>query len=326
MLSLFYLFTMKRLFTLICVLMAFNALGQQQILVSQYMLNQYLINPAVAGTSDFFEASVGYRLQWAGLEGAPRTFYVTFQGPLGKAPEHYNWRSKKKYHHGVGASVMVDQTGLLSRTMAYLTYAYNMPINKKIRWSNGLNLGFQQHRIVGSKVIMDGFDVALPGVDINKIIPDVSVGSWLYSKDFYVGLAANQIMRNRLDYSVNRLDEIGRLKYHYFLTGGLRIPFYYNEMEWIPSVMLRYVHPAPMSFDLNSKIRYKKMYWVGVSYRHRDAVAALVGLTLFESLNIGYSYDLSISGLSSYHNNSHEFVLSYNIARKYDVLSPNRFW
>lgn len=303
-----------------------KSIGQQKILVSQYMLNQYLVNPAVAGTADFFEAATGYRLQWVGLEGAPRTFYLTAHGPLGKAPSHYNWKGKKKSHHGIGVYFAVDKTGLLSRTLAYGTYAYNLPLNKKIRWSNGLNIGFQQHRINGSEVVMDGYDPSLPGTEINKIVPDVSVGSWLYSEDFYAGLAINQILRNRLDYSVNNLSDIGRLKYHYFATAGVRIPFYYDEMDWIPSVMLRYVNPAPVSIDINSKVRYKKMYWLGVSYRHKDAVAGLVGMTLFKSLHIGYSYDFSISDLAKYHNNSHEFVVGYSFQRSYDVWSPQRFW
>jgi type IX secretion system PorP/SprF family membrane protein len=317
---------MKKILTIALLLGVYSALAQQKILVSQYMLNQYLVNPAVAGTEDFFELTSGYRMQWAGLEGAPRTFYLTAHGPLGKAPAHYNYKKKKKFHHGIGVYVAADKTGLLSRTLGYVTYAYNMPLTKKIRWSNGLNLGFQQHRIDGSKVIMDSYDASLPGTDINKLVPDVSLGSWLYSQDFYVGLAINQVLRNRLDYAVNEIQEIGRLNYHYFLTGGIRVPFYYDELEWVPSAMIRYVQPAPVSFDINNKVTYKKLVWAGISYRYQDAVAALVGVTLFKSLSIGYSYDLSVSKLAPYHNNSHEFVVGYSVQRNHNVWSPSMFW
>jgi type IX secretion system PorP/SprF family membrane protein len=321
---------MKRAAIFIMFLMCatgFRAVAQQKIMVSQYMLNQYLVNPAVGGTADFMEAAAGYRAQWVGLEGAPRTFYLTFHLPVGKAPGHYNWKSKKKFHHGLGAYVAVDRTGLLSRTQVYASYAYNMPLSKKFRWSNGLFLGFQQHRIEGDKVRMDGFDASLPGTDINKLFPDLSLGSWLYSKDMYFGLAANQILRNRLEYSVNKVsEEVGRLKYHYYATAGYRFPFYHNELEWIPSIMIRYVHPAPPSFDINNKLKYRKNYWAGVSYRHNDAIALLAGVTLIKSIHIGYSYDLSISKLSPYHANSHEIMLGYSLTRNYDVWSPQMFW
>lgn len=320
---------MKKITLIISVvLVSLSSFAQQKIMVSQYMLNQYLINPAVGGTAEFLEANAGYRLQWVGLDGAPQTFYMTVHAPIGKAPGHYNWRSKKKYHHGIGGYLAVDKQGLLSRTLVYGSYAYNMPLSKRIRWSNGLFLGFQQHRIDGNGVITDGqHDASLPEMSINKIIPDLSIGSWLYSEEFYVGLAANQILRNRLEYSVNHVtDDIGRLNYHYFLTAGGRIPFYHNEMEWIPSILIRYVNPAPVSFDLNSKIRYKKMYWAGVSYRHKDAIAILAGITIAKSFHIGYSYDISISKLAKYHSNSHEIVLGYSLARDFDVWSPQMFW
>lgn len=296
-------------------------------MLSQYMLNQYVLNPAVGGTGDFVEAYTGYRMQWVGLEGAPRTFYLTIQGPVGKAPAQYNWKTKKKYFHGLGAYFAVDKTGLLSRTLAYGSYAYNMPLTRKLRLSTGIFLGFQQYRIDGASVRVDGYDPSLPGIDINKIIPDVSLGSWLYHPDYYVGLSINQILGSRLDYSINKLAESpGRLKFHYFLTAGYKFPFYYNEMEWIPSFLARWVNPAPLSVDINSKIRYKKTYWVGVSYRHKDAVAVMVGAVFLKSIHVGYSYDLSISPLSKYQSNSHEIVLGYTFSRHYDVWSPSRFW
>lgn len=320
---------MKKIVTLVALtLVGLKGFSQQRILVSQYMLNQYLLNPAVGGTGEFIEAYAGYRLQWVGLEGAPRTFYLTAHAPVGKAASNYNWRTKKSYFHGIGGYLVVDKTGLVSRTQAYLSYAYNMRVTKKIRWSTGAFLGFQQYRIDGTGVVMDGrYDPALPGVDMNKLFPDLSLGTWLYSPDFYVGASVNQIFRNRLDFSVNKItNDIGRLNYHYYLTGGYRIPFYYNLMEWIPSVMIRYVKPAPVSFDLNSKFRYKKMYWAGVSYRHEDAIAVLAGITLAKSILLGYSYDISISKLAPYHANSHEIVVGYSPKKREGVLSPNMFW
>lgn len=320
---------MFRIFIVVLVVfIGSSALAQQKLQMSQYMLNQYILNPAVGGTSDFFEANAGYRLQWAGLEGAPRTFYVSLQGPIAKAPEHYNYRKKKQYHHGLGFYAASDKTGLLSRTMVYGSYAYNMPITKKIRLSTGLFLGFQQHRIEGSKVIMDGYDPSLPASDINVMVPDVSLGSWLYSKEFYVGISANQMLRNRIDYRVNNpgAADIGRLKYHYFLTGGVKVPFAHNEWEWIPSLLVKAVSPAPLSVDLNSKFRYKKMYWAGMSYRTERAVALLVGLTVAKQFHFGYSYDFSFSDLADYHANSHEIVLGYSIRRNWDVWSPTMFW
>lgn len=319
---------MKRLPIIFFVLISFHVFAQQQIQVSQYMLNQYVVNPAVGGTAEFVEAAAGYRAQWIGLEGSPRTFYMSVHSPIKKAPKHVNWKGKKNYFHGIGAYVNVDQIGLLSRTSVYGSYAYNMGINKKIRWSTGMFLGFQQHRIDGSGIVMKGFDNALPDYDINKMMPDVTLGTWLYSADWYAGISSTQILRNRLDYSVDNPNsgEIGRLKSHFFITAGTRIPFYHKEFEWIPSIMVKKVHPAPFSIDLNSKFKYKKMYWAGVSYRSNDALVFLLGITVAKSLHIGYSFDAPITDLRKYQGTSHEFVIGYSFLRNYDVWSPQMFW
>lgn len=316
------------IYSIFAFLITVGSQAQQQIQISQYMLNQYIVNPAVGGTGEFIEATAGYRMQWTGLDGAPRTFYMSVHSPIKKAPKHYNWKNKKNYFHGLGAYVNVDQTGLLSRTSVYASYAYNMAITKKIRFSSGAFMGFQQHKIDGSKIVMKGQDVALPGSDINQLVPDISLGGWLYSDDFYVGLSSTQILRNRLDYSINNpgSGDIGRLKSHYFFTAGTKIPFYHKEMEWIPSIMVKKVSPAPYVVDINSKFKYKKMYWVGFSYRHNDAVVILLGMTLAKSLHLGYSFDASTSHLRTYQGNTHEITIGYSFLRNYDVWSPQMFW
>jgi type IX secretion system PorP/SprF family membrane protein len=294
-----------------------NLLAQQEAQTSQYMLNQYIFNPAVGGTSENIEAAAGYRAQWIGLEGAPQTFYATVHGALGNKPA--GKKKKKTYFHGVGAYFSVDKTGLLSRTLAYFSYAYNMSLTKKIRLSTGLFAGIQQQRIDGSKVVMNGSDNSLPPTNITQIMPDVSLGTWLYSEDFYAGVSINQILKNRLDYSINNpgAQEVGSLQYHFFITGGYRFAFGSDEaFEWIPSAMVRIVSPAPVSFDINNKIRYKKMCWAGVSYRHQDAIAFLAGFTVAKSLHIGYSYDVSTSGLAAYNNNTHEILVGYSFGNK----------
>jgi hypothetical protein len=59
--------------------------AQQRPYYTQYVLNNYIINPAVAGIENYWDMKVSHRHQWVGLEGAPITTYVTIQGPLTKS-------------------------------------------------------------------------------------------------------------------------------------------------------------------------------------------------------------------------------------------------
>ncbi|MBL0343396.1 MAG: PorP/SprF family type IX secretion system membrane protein [Bacteroidetes bacterium] len=49
---------------------------------TQYMFNEMFINPAYAGSREQISATMVYRNQWVGLEGAPKTQTASIHGPL----------------------------------------------------------------------------------------------------------------------------------------------------------------------------------------------------------------------------------------------------
>ena len=50
-------------FTLLALWVAAGASAQQRAQYSQYMLNPFVLNPAVAGLEDFIDVRMGYRAQ-----------------------------------------------------------------------------------------------------------------------------------------------------------------------------------------------------------------------------------------------------------------------
>src|SRR5438128_4347832 len=59
--------------------------AQQRPYYTQYILNNYIINPAIAGIENYWDVKISHRHQWVGLDGAPVTTYFTIQGPLTKS-------------------------------------------------------------------------------------------------------------------------------------------------------------------------------------------------------------------------------------------------
>ncbi len=49
------------------------------------MLNQYILNPALAGIENYTDIKVSHRHQWVGINDAPVTTYLTAHMPLGKS-------------------------------------------------------------------------------------------------------------------------------------------------------------------------------------------------------------------------------------------------
>ncbi|HEX4850124.1 MAG TPA: type IX secretion system membrane protein PorP/SprF, partial [Puia sp.] len=44
--------------------------AQQQPYYTQYILNNFILNPALAGIENYWDCKVSYRNQWVGLNGA----------------------------------------------------------------------------------------------------------------------------------------------------------------------------------------------------------------------------------------------------------------
>ena len=107
---------MKKIALTIFTLVSFVCLAQQEQQYSQYMLNQFALNPAIAGTEDFIDVIIGARKQWAGFESSPTTSFVTAHMTLGKEDHQFHHNNEHKSWHGVGVQGFVDHTRPISRT------------------------------------------------------------------------------------------------------------------------------------------------------------------------------------------------------------------
>ncbi len=311
-----------------------SVFAQQRPQFSQYMMNQFVLNPAVAGTEDFLNIRAGYRNQWAGMEGAPKTFYLTANAPIGK-PMHTPLGDSKIAHHnwhGVGANVYSDATGAIRKSGALMAYSYNMALVKHVRVSFGAFFGFQQFSLDGKNFrLTDEQDNLLNG---NKSImkPDATLGIWVYNKNFYYGLSVQQLFSSPigfsgLDETTSNTKDPGRLNNHVFTTAGVNLPIA-SDYDFIPSVMVKFVNPAPVSVDLNGKINYKKgQIWVGASYRSFNSVVAMAGVTLMGGqLPISYSYDFTHNALMPFNTGTHEIVVGFRWPPDPKVPCPSTFW
>jgi len=88
-------------------LMIFQMQAQQNVMVSQYMFNGLLLNPAYAGSHDYFSSTLMYRNQWVRVDGAPITSILAVDGPL------------KNRNVGLGLIIMNDKIGATDQTDIY---------------------------------------------------------------------------------------------------------------------------------------------------------------------------------------------------------------
>ncbi len=272
--------------------------GQQLPQYTQYMFNDFLINPAIAGVHDFYQIRTNHRFQWVGLVDPPLTNSIAFYGP------HAN------LDMGYGGYVYNDVTGPTSRTGITGSYAYNIAISGDIRLSMGISASMMQFRIDGTQLNpKDVSDAALLQMVSTSYMPDAGIGAYLYADEFYVGLSAAQLLNNNIKIFDNK-NGLNRLKTHINLIGAYRFQV---DQDWVlePSVMIKGTAPKELSFDLTARTEWKKMVWGAVSYRYHEAIGILVGYSYEEVFSFGYAYDIGISALRKYNTGTHEIMIGY---------------
>ena len=340
---------MKRMvLSLLGAVLFMQGMAQQKPHYTQYILNQYIINPALTGIENYVDVKLSHRQQWVGLQDAPVTTYVTIHGALnkqdyrttatsfqvpGENPRGTNYWEQYEAaspHHGLGLQVINDRTGPLNNFSAYATYAYHLGISARTSLAAGFGLGIRKIGLNTSRLDFGSVSPVDPVIsssgELNSIKPDLNAGLYLYSSDYFIGLSAQQIIPQTISFSNNTVvKEEGRTVPHLFATAGYRF-LVGEQFNLIPSVMVKYTQPVPVQVEVNAKLQYLDRAWIGASYRQNDGLAAMVGLNIGNAVNVGYSYDYTTSRLNTVSKGTHEIVLGFLLGNKYDDSCPRNVW
>lgn len=342
---------MSRVITLVLMLVfAARSYAQQQPHYTQYVLNTFIINPAVAGIENYWDVKASHRHQWAGLNGGPVTTYLTVHGPLRKtdfpsasatgfSPDGANPRGKAYWetytappsHAGAGFTLLNDKTGPLNRFSASVAYAHHIGIAPGTSLSAGISAGVQRISLDAAALqFQDPSDPAIASsTTLNKWRPDMNVGLYLYSAQYFAGISAQNIIPAELGFDDGKVkgDSLyrGKLVPHLFATAGYRL-WVNEDVSVLPSVMIKYITALPVSVDLNAKLQYRDVLWVGASYRHKDGIAAMLGINVNATFNISYAYDYTTSSLNTVSRGTHEIMVGFLIGNRYADLCPRNIW
>jgi len=287
----------KTIIILLFVICGSTVFAQQLPHFSQYYLNDFLINPAIAGTRDYFEGKSGHRYQWEGITDAPRTYTISVNGPL-KAP-----------NMGVGGYLFTDIVGPTRRTGFSLAYSYHLQLNESMKLAFGISGGIMQFMIDGSKITLRDKDDDIITNNVQSVlIPDAGFGLYLYHKKFYFGFSAPQLLNNKVEFFELGENPQGRLPGHYFLNAGYKFQVS-DDFMIEPSAFVKYVTPAPVQAEGTVRVIYKEKIWVSGTYRDKDAITASIGYLINNSFTIAYAHDFTTTNIKNYSNGTHELMI-----------------
>ncbi len=288
------------LFFFLVILIATNTINAQQLpQISNFLGQTYMMNPGVAGASGDFEVRTMNRYQWVGVTDAPRTFILSLQGPL------------KDRNIGLGGYLFTDNVGPTRRTGIQLSYSYQLRINEYTRLGLGLSAGLLQFAIDGTKITLsDQNDPALYSQLNNQLLFDATFGAYLHADDYYIGISAPQLLRNKVDLFDSSDPSQSRLEDHYYLFAGYKWGVS-EDFTIEPSILLKYNAPAPMNVDVGARVHYRDMIYLGGYYRVNEASSAMIGYEWKERLNISYAYDFTFANLGNYSDGTHEIQIGF---------------
>ncbi len=288
---------MRKYIVISFLLLSIGVLGQQSAQYSQYTFNSFGHNPAFAGTVKCADFRAGYRLQWVGIEGAPRTTYASLMMPINR--KKFNTKGK----HSVGLYIEQDKVHLTQRTVIKVAYSYHKKLSLKYTVGMGIFAGVQQYSTSG----VDGEnsqDPVLAAAEGSVLrYPDLMPGILLYSNRVYWSFAINQVYFK----NINLGKEQKQVNQYYFGAGHKTL--FSSKWTFFPSFLLKMNVMGPPALDLNTAWVYQQKATFGVGYRVGESAVAQVKFNL-GAIKIGYAFDYPLNKIMG--NYGHEIMISFS--------------
>ena len=295
----------KKIIILVNLFIAINLWihAQQDPLLTHFSYNKMAINPGSTGLDDGFCATTIYRNQWDKVAGAPNSAVLNLEGNMNRF-----------FPGGIGLNFYHDAIGFGRQNNLILNYSYPIDIGKN-KLGIGLGLGILNFGMKPTWITPDNnnFDKKIPesfsatGLDINFGLYYQS------SKRINFGISGTHLNSANLKQSVTKgnltYDQIYKVAKHLYVMAGYKTnPIGPGNIDF--QTMLR-TDFNKFSLDLNAKYILNKIGYAGLTYRTSDAIAVMLGFIPITNMTVGYSYDLTLSKLSSVSRGSHEVLLKY---------------
>ncbi|HBH85932.1 MAG TPA: hypothetical protein DDY34_19300 [Bacteroidales bacterium] len=294
---------MKKLLTITAGTLMVTLLSAQQIPISEnYFMDRYSLAPSYAGNHNPKYLMMGYRSDWTGIDGGPKTARLS-----------YNDQFSFMKNAGYGGKLIYDKAGIFSQLYILASYSYNLSINEDHHLLFGLSMGAYRNRLNLTDYYNDpgyNIDPALISQDVNsklKFMSDFSA-VWIW-KGAEAGFSFSNITLNDASYKdVN-------LKYSPLANFQFHTTYLYSFAEdWdlSPLVIVRGGKYIKSQFEIAIQIEYMKRFSGSLMYRDPGTLGAGAGIKIDKGLQVGYNFNLATNVTMGAFNN-HEISIGINL-------------
>jgi type IX secretion system PorP/SprF family membrane protein len=226
----------------------------------------------------------------------------------------------------MGLLIASEKIGIKNNTSLYGNYAYRVRTDDGFL-SFGLKAGFEMLKENQSMVTTQKPDAVFDNGNKGYFLPNFGFGIYYYNSKYFIGLSVPTFFSYREKSQGEGFEAYNNVKnYNYLLSAGAL----FNVSDYLkikPSTLLRYHANSPFQYDLNCSFILLKdgKFWVGASYRNKEAFVGLLEFQINTQFRLGYSYDYSLGDLSKYNSGSHEIMLRYEFRYILKALNPKYF-
>lgn len=290
--------SMKYFITSFLLLVSIGLSAQQDPLYSQYFNNPMLINPAFAGSTERLYAGVAYRTQWAGVEGAPKTFNLN---------SHIALMDNKV---GLGVIAVQDQIGDIKNTQYDAAGSYRIKLAQST-FSFGMQMGATRYATDPNAVHVQNPDPLFAQFNETKF--NVGAGALLQGDRYTLSLSVPRFLPGNVSQGGQSIQVYSQNLYFY----GSYLFYVSEKIQLKPSTLLRLTKGSAASADINCNFVLNQMYTAGIFSRNLNSYGVLLQMVMS---NYRFGYVFEMPGKNSALNfTSHEISLSLSL----DVLNSH---
>lgn len=283
-----------------------------------------LYNPAATGSTDYLRIRGGARLQWLGIENAPKSFTGTADMPVKIGRKRI----------GVGVSLMQEGIGLFSNMDLGIQASYKIKVFKG-ELSIGVQGAYFNTNFKGSEVTVpdddefhEGNDEAIPTQDLSGNTFDLSAGLWYTHPKFYAGISGRHLLAPTVSMSLEGSEATETQEYEVkldrtlYFTAGSNIPIKNTLFELQPCLIVA-TDLTDFTGQVDLRTRYNRFLSFGLGYRWKSGINVSLGAE-FKNFYLGYSYEYPLSAIAKASSGSHEIVAGYSLKLDFSQKNKNR--
>jgi len=275
-------------------------MGQQIPLSENYFNDRYSLAPSYAGNHNAGYLFTGYRSDWSGVEGGPKTLRLSFNNTL-------------MQNAGYGGKIVYDKAGIFRQLYIMGSYSYRLEFMESHFVLFGLSAGFYYNGINMAAYYNDPnytIDPALINADVRsklKFMSDFSVAyRW---ENVEAGFLFTNVTFGEATYT--GVETVYKPLANFQFHAGYKYDI--NETWGLsPLVILRGGKYIRSQFEVATRVSYLNRFHGSLAFRDPGVIGIGAAADIDKGVKFGYNFNMATNvRLNAF--SSHEVTLGVNI-------------